>query len=127
MSALTLGTPATYRITVQGYLDSSWSDDFGGLVVSNQVAEDGAYFTTLTGWLIDQAAFLACLMGYTVWAFRCYRSSVSKSITPEPVCRQQSLTATKCYLHKEVFQCEKDHSKDKTVASNGGGGTPPPL
>jgi hypothetical protein len=63
MSALTLGTPATYRITVQGYLDSSWSDDFGGLVVSNQVAEDGAYFTTLTGWLIDQAALFGVLDG----------------------------------------------------------------
>jgi len=63
MSALTLGTPATYRITVQGNLDSSWSDDFGGLVVSNQVAEDGAYFTTLTGWLIDQAALFGVLDG----------------------------------------------------------------
>ena len=46
---------------MQGYLDSSWSDDFGGLVVSNQVAEDGAYFTTLTGWLIDQAALFGVL------------------------------------------------------------------
>ena len=38
MSPLTLGTPATYRITVQGYLDSSWSDDFGGMTVSNEVS-----------------------------------------------------------------------------------------
>lgn len=63
MGPLTLGTPATYRITLQGYLDSSWSDDFGGLVISNEVAEDGSSFTTLTGWLIDQAALFGVLDG----------------------------------------------------------------
>lgn len=63
MAPLTLGTPATYRITVQGYLDSSWSDDFGGLIVNNAVAEDGSPLTTLTGWLVDQAALFGVLDG----------------------------------------------------------------
>jgi hypothetical protein len=63
MASLTLGTSATYRITVQGYLDSSWSDDFGGLLVSNEIAEDGASFTTLTGWLVDQSALFGVLDG----------------------------------------------------------------
>jgi hypothetical protein len=61
MSSLTLGTPATYRITVQGYLDSSWSDDLGGLAVSKQVAADGSTQTLLTGWLVDQAALFGVL------------------------------------------------------------------
>lgn len=63
MAPLTLGTSATYRITIQGYLDSSWSDDFSGLVISNQVAENGSPFTTLTGWLVDQAALFGVLDG----------------------------------------------------------------
>lgn len=63
MAPLTLGTPATYRITVQGFLNSSWSDDFRGLTISNEVAEDGSSFTTLTGWLIDQAALFGVLDG----------------------------------------------------------------
>jgi len=63
VTTLTLGTPATYRITIQGYLDSSWSDDFSGLVICNQVAEDGSSSTTLTGWLVDQAALFGVLDG----------------------------------------------------------------
>jgi hypothetical protein len=63
MSPLTLGTPATYRITVQGYLDSSWSDDFGGLAVNNEVGQDGSPLTVLTGWLVDQAALFGILDG----------------------------------------------------------------
>ena len=63
MAPLTLGTPATYRITVQGYLDSSWSDDFGGLAVSNKIGKDGSPLTMLTGWLVDQAALFGILDG----------------------------------------------------------------
>jgi hypothetical protein len=61
MSPLTLGTPATYRITVQGFLDSSWSNDFGGMAVSNEVAADGSALTVLTGWLVDQAVLFGVL------------------------------------------------------------------
>ena len=63
MSPLTLGTPATYRITVQGCLDSSWSDDFGGMAVSSEVATDGSALTVLTGRLVDQPALFGILDG----------------------------------------------------------------
>jgi hypothetical protein len=63
MPALTLGTPATYRITIQGHLDSSWSDDFGGLTVNNEMAKDGSWQTVLCGRLIDQAALFGVLDG----------------------------------------------------------------
>ena len=63
MPTLTLGTPATYRITIQGYLDSSWSDDFGGLVVNNEILRDGSSRTVLSGRLIDQAALFGILDG----------------------------------------------------------------
>ena len=63
MSPLTLGTPATYRIIVQGYLNCSWSDDFGGMTISKQIAADGSTQTVLTGWLVDQAALFGVLDG----------------------------------------------------------------
>jgi hypothetical protein len=63
MTVLTLGTRAQYRITIQGYLDRSWSDDFGGLTVSNEVSNDGYPQTVLTGSLVDQAALFGVLDG----------------------------------------------------------------
>ena len=63
MAPLRLGTQATYRITIQGHLDSSWSDDFGGLVVSNEVSKDGSWQTVLCGSLVDQAALFGVLDG----------------------------------------------------------------
>jgi len=63
MAPLTLGTQAKYRITIQGYLDSSWSEDFGGMAISNQVSDDGYPQTILTGKLVDQAALYGVLDG----------------------------------------------------------------
>ena len=63
MSPLTLGTQAAYRITIQGYLDCSWSDDFGGVTINNKVLEDGSPLTVLTGSLVDQAALFGVLNG----------------------------------------------------------------
>ena len=63
MLPLTLGTPATYRITIQGYLDSSWSDDFGGMTISNQVLPNGSWLTVLCGRMVDQAALFGVLDG----------------------------------------------------------------
>ena len=42
----------TYRIHVDGHLDETWSDWFGGLAIQHQ--EDGT--TLLLGSLADQAA-----------------------------------------------------------------------
>jgi hypothetical protein len=63
MAPLTLGTQAKYRITIQGHLDRSWSDDFGGLAVSNKVSNDGYPQTILAGSLVDQAALFGVLDG----------------------------------------------------------------
>ena len=58
-----LGAPAIYRITIQGRLDSSWSNSFEGMVISNEVAADGTPLSVLTGRLVDQAALLGILNG----------------------------------------------------------------
>jgi len=63
MATLTLGTPATYRITIRGHLNSNWSDDFGGMTVSNEVSIDGTWQTVLCGRLVDQAALFGVLDG----------------------------------------------------------------
>jgi hypothetical protein len=57
-----LDTPATYRIRVRGYLDSSWSDRLGGLTITPSSQGDEQLVTTLYGQVVDQAA-LAGLLG----------------------------------------------------------------
>jgi hypothetical protein len=47
------GEPAGYRIVVQGVLDDSWEDWFGGL--RPLPAEDGPGTCTLVGVITDQA------------------------------------------------------------------------
>lgn len=63
MPPFSLGTPATYRITIQGGLDSRWSDHFGGMAISSEMASDGSRQTFLTGRLVDQAALFGVLNG----------------------------------------------------------------
>ena len=58
---LKLDTPATYRIRVKGYLDSSWSDRLSGLTVSPSSLEDEPVLTTLYGQVVDQAALAGVL------------------------------------------------------------------
>ena len=58
---LTLDTPATYRIRVKGYLDSSWSDRLSGLTISPSSQGDEAVVTTLYGQVLDQAALSGVL------------------------------------------------------------------
>jgi hypothetical protein len=50
-----LETPATYRIRIQGYFDSSWIDQVTGMSISKNTSEGGPTVTTLTGHLTDQA------------------------------------------------------------------------
>ncbi len=47
--------PGTYRIIVQGRLDDSWSDWFGGMELSSEANDDGQTVTSLSGPIIDQA------------------------------------------------------------------------
>ena len=58
---LTLDAPATYRIRVKGYLDSSWSDCLGGLTISRSGQGGEPVVTTLYGQVLDQAALAGVL------------------------------------------------------------------
>jgi len=60
---LTLDTPATYRIRVKGYLDSSWADCLSGLTISQSAQGDEPVVTTLYGQVLDQAALAGVLNG----------------------------------------------------------------
>jgi hypothetical protein len=53
---LSLGQSATYKVSVQGRLDESWSDWFHGVTVIVDSNSDGPTLTTLTGTVADQAA-----------------------------------------------------------------------
>ena len=59
---LSVGTVATYRICVRGYLDATWSNRLGGLEITNQEVSEGAfYITQLEGMLTDQAQLFGVL------------------------------------------------------------------
>ncbi len=52
---LTLGTPATCRIEVEGHLDENWSDRLGGMRITTRTRKDQTTVTTLVGRVRDQA------------------------------------------------------------------------
>jgi hypothetical protein len=52
-----MDTPTQYQIKVQGHLDSSWKDTFGGLTISN--LENGE--AQLSGSIQDQSALQGVL------------------------------------------------------------------
>ena len=58
---LRMERPARYRITVQGYLDASWSDRLGGLEITVSAVEQDLAVTQLSGELLDQAGLLGVL------------------------------------------------------------------
>ena len=58
---LRLETPSTYRIRVQGRVDSSWADRLGGMTVNEDSSYDQAAVTILEGHLPDQAALSGVL------------------------------------------------------------------
>ncbi len=58
---LKLDTPATYRIRVQGQLDSSWSNRLGGMTIKTDTAADKPPVTILVGHLPDQASLSGVL------------------------------------------------------------------
>ena len=47
--------PATYRITVAGHLENSWSDCLGGMRITSSSQGDQGVMTTLVGCVRDQA------------------------------------------------------------------------
>jgi hypothetical protein len=56
-----LETPATYRIRVQGSIDSSWSDLLGEMSVTQEKPGKKPPVTVLVGHLFDQAALSGVL------------------------------------------------------------------
>ena len=58
---LTFDTAGVYRISVQGYLDKSWSDRMNGVDIRVRNLPDGAPVTVLTGHFVDQAALAGVL------------------------------------------------------------------
>ena len=55
LSLLRLDQPATYQIVLQGRLDSSWKEWFGGMTVRINREGGSSARTTLTGPVRDQA------------------------------------------------------------------------
>ncbi|MEZ4862726.1 MAG: hypothetical protein R3C14_15530 [Caldilineaceae bacterium] len=58
---LRVAQPATYRIKIQGALDESWADYFGGLQINQIPLADQASLTVLTGQVLDQVMLLGIL------------------------------------------------------------------
>ncbi len=54
-------TLRTYRITVEGKIDPSWSDWLGGLQLSSCKEAEDVHITTLSGVQADQAALRGLL------------------------------------------------------------------
>ena len=55
LSPLRLDQPATYKIVVQGRLDGSWAEWFGGMTIHVTRENGWPVATTLTGHVRDQA------------------------------------------------------------------------
>ena len=60
-SKLKVDQPATYSIRVAGYLDETWSTRLGGLTISVSDPGENTKVTTLSGYMIDQAALFGVL------------------------------------------------------------------
>jgi len=54
--------PATYRISVQGRIDPSWSDRLQGMTITPAAVDVDPLLTSLEGEVIDQAALAGVLM-----------------------------------------------------------------
>ena len=85
---LTFDTPGVYRIGVQGYLDTSWSDRMNGVDIRVQDLPDAAPVTLLTGRFIDQAAgWPVYSVPSMIWASRC---STLNCLKPSPCARLEA-------------------------------------
>ena len=96
---LTLDTPATYRIRVKGYLDSSWSDRLGGLTITSSSQGDEPAVTTLYGKVVDQAALAGVLSGLYnlhlhLLSVKCLDDAEAKELTVKTCGRKSRCTLT---------------------------------
>ncbi len=58
---LTIDKPAKYCIRIVGYLHENWSDRLGGLMIDTSSPEEKSAVTTISGFIIDQAALFGVL------------------------------------------------------------------
>ena len=58
---LKLWTAASYRITVEGHLDKSWSDRLGDMLITTRTRTDKSTLTTLVGRVRDQTELTGIL------------------------------------------------------------------
>jgi len=54
-------TPATYRIRVQGHIDSAWSELISNMNITTETTPGQSPVTILVGYLVDQAALSGVL------------------------------------------------------------------
>ena len=59
---LTVDSPLTYQICIEGSLDQSWSDNVGDVSICVQSEPSGPPVTVITGEFQDQAALTGALM-----------------------------------------------------------------
>lgn len=83
---LTPREPASYRITVEGSLDESWSGRLGGMHIATALRDDQNPVTTLTGQVRDQAALMGVLnslyqMHMTILSVDCESCSDCSDLT----------------------------------------------
>jgi hypothetical protein len=60
-NSLPFDLPANYQISVQGWIDPSWSDRLEGMAISQAEVVPDLKMSTLEGSLIDQAALAGVL------------------------------------------------------------------
>ena len=75
-SRFNLGTPAYYRIKIRGFLDESWSNQMGGIVIRQANTADQTPISILQGEMIDQAALFGILnslygLGFPILSLQC--------------------------------------------------------
>lgn len=58
---ITVDSPATYEVRVQGHLDTSWSEYMGDVTIRTDSQPDESPVTVVTGEFQDQAALTGAL------------------------------------------------------------------
>lgn len=76
LAQLKLNRPATYRITVCGCLDTSWSEDLACVGIAPIALEHEVVVTVLTGTFRDQAELFGVLnrlynLGFLLYQVEC--------------------------------------------------------
>jgi hypothetical protein len=90
--------PATYQITVRGWLDPNWSDRLEGMTVSLDAVDEEEPICTLEGELMDQAA----LVGILVALYELHLPILLvKCLTCQPADKKES-NETRLPKHKPV-------------------------